>query len=810
MDTHLINLLLVEDNPGDARLVREMLAEASSGSAGPAFNITHVGRLSQALAAVNTDRFDLVLLDLSLPDSRGLETLYQILKVVDELPVVILSGLGDEKVAVEAVQAGAQDYLVKGNMNEFSLPRAVRYAIERNRTERNLRRRNRELALLNKIIAASAIILKPEEILEIACKELAETFDMPYAIATLLNDNKTNAVVVAQYSAREPYAALGTTISLTDNPALRHLLNYQGPLMVTDARSDLRLTALHNLLNQFGVASLLILPLRIRDEVIGSLSLQSSTPRPFSTEELDLAWSVADQVALALARVKLDQERQLLSTVVNKTAENVIITDADGTIVYVNQAFEHTTGYTRAEAVGHNPRLLKSGYQPPEFYDQMWATIKNGRVWHGRFINQKKDGAYYTEDATITPVTDSSGQIVNFVAVKRDISIELQREAQYQQAQKMEAIGRLAGGVAHDFNNLLTVITGYAEISLLNQTDANDPLQKNLKEIVKASERAANLTRQLLAFSRKQVIQPVLLNLNDSISDISKMLQRLIGEDIELVTLPDKDLDTVKADPGQIEQVLMNLAINSRDAMLHGGKLTIETANVYLDQAYASQHIDVKPGPYVLLAISDTGTGMDAETQARIFEPFFTTKDKEKGTGLGLATVYGIVKQNNGHIWVYSEPGRGTTFKVYLPQFRRAAVPANLRLPTQPVTGGTETILVVEDEAPVRKLVYYTLQEKGYTILEAENGPDAVQLCQQHLEPIHLLLTDVVMPGGLVGSQLTRALLLLHPEMKVLYMSGYPDKSIIHHGILADGNAFLQKPFTPTSLTRKVRAVLDG
>ncbi|MCG3206958.1 MAG: Sensor histidine kinase RcsC [Anaerolineae bacterium] len=810
MSTHLINLLLVEDNPGDVRLVREMLAEAGSSNAEAAFKITHKGRLDQALAAVNTDQFDLVLLDLSLPDSHGLETFYQMLNAVNELPLVILSGLGDEKVAVEAVHAGAQDYLVKGSMNEFSLPRAIRYAIERNHTERDLRRRNRALALLNKIIAASAVILKPEEILEIACKELAETFDMPRAVATLLNDDKTNAVVVAQYSAQEEFMALGITISLTENPALQRLLNYQGPLMITDTRSDLRLTALYNLLDKFGVVSLLVLPLRIRDEVIGSLSLQSSVPRAFSTEELDLAWSVADQVALSLARVKLDQERQLLSTAVNKTAENVIITDADGTIVYVNQAFEHTTGYTRAEAVGHNPRLLKSGHQPPEFYHQLWTTIKNGQVWHGRFVNQKKDGTLYTEDATITPVSDSSGQIVNFVAVKRDITNELQREAQYLQAQKMEAIGRLAGGVAHDFNNLLTVITGYAEISLLNQTEPDDPLQKNLEEIVKASERAANLTRQLLAFSRKQIIQPVALNLNDSISDISKMLQRLIGEDVELVTLPGKDLGTIKADPGQIEQILMNLAINSRDAMPHGGKLTIETANVYLDQTYTSQHIDVKPGQYVLLAVSDTGIGMDAETQARIFEPFFTTKDKEKGTGLGLATVYGIVKQNSGHVWVYSELGRGTTFKVYLPQFKRAAILAGQQYQTQSIADGTETILVIEDEAPVRKLVYYTLQEKGYTVLEAENGHEAVQLCRQYQEPIHLILTDVVMPGGLVGSQLIQQLLSLHPEMKVLYMSGYPDRSIIHHGILADGSAFLQKPFTPTNLTRKVRTVLDG
>ena len=386
---------------------------------------------------------------------------------------------------------------------------------------------------------------------------------------------------------------------------------------------------------------------------------------------------------------------------------------------------------------------------------------------------------------------------------------ELRRsEEQLRQSQKLEAVGQLAGGIAHDFNNLLTVINGNSELLLRGLRDEKQ--SERVQEIRKAGERAAQLTRQLLAFSRKQVLQPVVLNLNSIIPDTDKMLRRLIGADVDFLTSLEPELWPVKADPGQIEQVLMNLAINARDAMPQGGKLTIQTANVYLDESYAHGHAAaVSPGPYVMLAVSDTGHGMDAETRSRIFEPFFTTKEKGKGTGLGLSTVYGIVKQSGGNIWVYSEVGRGTTFKIYLPSVAEASEQrAPEAAPREGVPQGSETVLLVEDEEVVRRLARDILELNGYRVLEAADCREALSLCESHEGPIHLLLTDVVMPQ-MNGRELSECALALRPAMRVLYMSGYTDDSIVHHGVLDAGVAFLEKPFTPDAVARKVREVLD-
>jgi nitrogen-specific signal transduction histidine kinase len=382
-----------------------------------------------------------------------------------------------------------------------------------------------------------------------------------------------------------------------------------------------------------------------------------------------------------------------------------------------------------------------------------------------------------------------------------------QLENQFRQAQKMEAIGRLAGGIAHDFNNLLTVITGYSELLLHRYLNTNDPRYKDIEQISKAAEQAAALTRQLLAFSRQQVIRPEILDLNVIIADIKEMFRRLISEDIDLIIEPGPGLGYVEVDPGQIEQIIMNLVVNACDAMSRGGKLTIKTTNIDLDENYAGRHIGLKPGSYVMLTINDTGVGMDAETQSHIFEPFFTTKDK--GTGLGLAIVYGIVQQNKGHISVSSDPGQGTTFTIYLPRIDRITKLADQgQVPTESL-GGTETILLVEDEDMVRELARYTLLQNGYKILEACHGQEALEVCERYQDSIHLLLTDIVMPGGLSGYELAKRLTALQPEIKIIYMSGYVDKDIIQHVILDPEMDFLQKPFSPTILSRKVREILD-
>jgi PAS domain S-box-containing protein len=420
---------------------------------------------------------------------------------------------------------------------------------------------------------------------------------------------------------------------------------------------------------------------------------------------------------------------------------------------------------------------------------------------NGRYLTIKDDGHF---------LLDESGKVEHMVGFITDISEQRLLEEQLRQSQKMEAVGRLAGGLAHDFNNLLTVIKGYSRMVLDEPRRKRE--EENFREIVahidSAADRAAALTRHLLAFSRKQVLQPKVIDLNALMVNLDKMLRRLIGEDIAIVTVAAPNLGSVKADPGQIELVIMNLVVNARDAMPKGGKLTLETANIELDAEYARDHDGVQPGRYVMLAVSDTGAGMDAQTLALIFEPFFTTKELGRGTGLGLSTVYGIVKQSGGHVWVYSEPGRGTTFKIYLARVDEAAEHLPKLKVSANVVRGTETILLVEDNEQVRELTHSILTGSGYSVLVAENGPTVEKICAQHKEGIDLLLTDVVMPG-ISGREVAKQVTARWPGVKVLFMSGYTENSIIHHGVLDDGTFFLAKPFTPSALTNKVREVLD-
>ncbi len=506
-------------------------------------------------------------------------------------------------------------------------------------------------------------------------------------------------------------------------------------------------------------------------------------------------------------RKRAEEAHARLIRAVEQAGESIVITDTQGKIIYVNPAFERVSGYSGAEALGQNPRILKGGKQGAAFYEELWATIGRGEVWSGHFVNKRKDGTLYEEEATLSPVRDASGTIVNYVAVKRDVTRERRLEDQLLQSQKMEAIGRLAGGVAHDFNNLLGVITGYGDL-LLRRLPAEDPSRGKLEQIRKAADRAAALTRQLLAFSRRQVLQPKVLDLNLVVADLDKMLRRLIGEDVALVTALEEGLGCVRADSGQIEQVIMNLAVNARDAMPEGGKLTIETRNVEIGEAYVAQHPQVAPGRYVMLAVSDTGCGMDAETQAHIFEPFFTTKEQGKGTGLGLSTVYGIVKQSGGYIWTYSEVGQGTTFKIYLPGVDEVQGAGEAVARPRPPRG-SETILVVEDEEALRTMLQETLEGNGYAVLVAGGGEEALRIAGAHEGRIRLMVTDVVMPG-MSGREAAEGVAALQPGILVLYISGYTTDAIVHHGVLGPGTAFLEKPFTPDALLHKVREVLAG
>jgi len=504
-------------------------------------------------------------------------------------------------------------------------------------------------------------------------------------------------------------------------------------------------------------------------------------------------------------RKQAEAARQLLASAVEQAAEMVVITDAAAAIEYVNPAFETITGYSRQEVVGHNPRFLKSGEQDAAFYASLWQAISSGKTWTGRLVNKKKDGSRYTENVTISPVHDSAGAIRNYVAVKRDITRELQLEDQLRQAQKMESIGRLTGGIAHDFNNILLAITGYCELLTAGVSGKN---REFAAEITKAAERATTLIAQLLAFSRKQILRPRVVETNVLIRSMQKMLERLIGEHIELQTFIDPNTSNFMADPGQMEQVLMNLAVNARDAMPSGGKLTIETSNRTFDDAYVRDHPESKAGQYVRIAVSDTGVGMGQETISHIFEPFFTTKGLGRGTGLGLSTVYGVVEQSGGYINCYSEPGKGTTFTIYLPvALLEADKPANAVVATRALRG-TETVLLVDDDSAVRSVARIALQNAGYVVIEASAGEAALSDVLARKIKVELLVTDVVMPR-MSGKELALKLSQTCPRARVLYISGYTENAISHNGILEANTDYLQKPFGSTELLTKVREVLD-
>jgi PAS domain S-box-containing protein len=469
----------------------------------------------------------------------------------------------------------------------------------------------------------------------------------------------------------------------------------------------------------------------------------------------------------------------------------------------VNEAAIEHYGYRRDEFARMTLADLRPAGEVAAMVDDVSSADRDAtRLWRHKL----KDGTIITVEIKARDFR-YEGRRARLV-VANDVTSRHLLEEQLRHAQKMEAVGRLAGGVAHDFNNLLSVILSYAELAGAN-LDPSEPLRSDLEEIRTAGMRGTELTRQLLAFSRQQVRDPKVLDLNQNVAGMEKMLRRLLGADVELTTLPGADLWMVKADPGQIEQVVMNLAVNARDAMPDGGKLTIETSNVELDADYASEHHGVSPGRYVLLAVSDNGTGIDKATQSRMFEPFFTTKEQGKGTGLGLATVFGIVNQNGGHIWVYSEPGQGATFKVYLPRVTGpVSLPAPDEIAPQQVRG-SETILLVEDDEQLRVLASGILRRSGYTVLDAPNAGEALLISEQHGAKIELLVTDVILPR-MSGRQLAERLATLRPDIRVLFMSGYTDDAVLQHGILDSGVAYLQKPLTPASLTRKVREVLGG
>ena len=571
-------------------------------------------------------------------------------------------------------------------------------------------------------------------------------------------------------------------------------------------------------------------PLRSGDRVVGVLNLAGPDEGQFRVSDLKTLSGVGGQITVALQRAQLLEQLErkveertaaLTEEVVQRTrAEETLrrsetnyrtlfecandailmVEPQQGTILGANSRACEAYGYPKEELIGMSLKQLARDV--PRLEERIARLLQGEAIMNFETVHGTKQGAAI-EFLVSASVIEYEGRKV-IVAINRDITERKRLELQLRESQKLEAIGQLAGGVAHDFNNLLGVVNGYCEL-LLEQLPAADPLRQKVEAIKRAGESAVAITRQLLAFGRKQMLQPQVLDVNAVVSDMERLLRRLIGEDVEVLVTPGADLGSVKVDPGQLEQFLINLAVNARDAMPQGGKLFIETCNVDLDEAYREQHPMVQPGPYVLLAVSDTGVGMDAETQTRIFEPFFTTK--EKGTGLGLATVYGIIKQSGGFVWVYSEPGQGTTFKIYLPRTAEKAQAISAGASVEEPLRGSETVLLVEDAEPLRLLTREFLERWGYAVIDARDAAEAIEVAERHPGPIHLLLTDVVMPG-MRGPELAEHLTSRHAEMKVLYVSGYSREAFNQGFSTKDGTAFLQKPFTRQALALKVRELL--
>lgn len=886
-----------------------------------------------AIAALRQEPYDVMLTDLMMPGMNGIELLKLGLEIDPHLICIVMTGQGTIESAVEAMQGGAFDYILKPFRRPTLLPLLTRAMDVRHMRLENLQLR--ETVAIYELAQTIALTLDPQTVISKLVDAVLQQTGADEVSVLLPVHEGADELFVAAVRGKNRERLLGQRVTLKESIS-GWVARERQPLMLEGEIDDARFRALFP---HPEISSSISIPMLVASKVVGTININALNQlRPFTLAQLKVMMILAGTAAAALESASLytqvRQAEENFRSIFENAVEGIFQLTADHRFLTVNPSLARILGYdSPEEVIAAYTDIGKQLYVNPEIAHEVNRTLEAGgiienfefeayrknqeKIWlslnmrlvrnetgqvlfpegtikditehkhavealrtseeryrdlvenahdiiyshdlQGNYTSINKAGEQITgftrEEVlslslrqTVTPedfpkanemirrklagerVTAYEMEIVakdgRRVAVEvntklifqdgvptgvqgiaRDVTDRKQLEQQLRQSQKMEAIGQLAGGVAHDFNNLLTAINGYSSLAL-QRTNPDERIRGYLEEIKKAGDRAANLTRQLLAFGRKQMLKPVALNLNDVVADMQKLLRRLIGEDIRFNTKFDPELKKVKTDPGQIEQVVVNLAVNARDAMPRGGTLTIETANFEVDREYAARHVGLAAGNYVMLAVSDTGCGMDQETKARIFEPFFTTKEKGKGTGLGLSTVYGIVTQSGGNIWVYSEPGRGTVFKVYLPQLQEESQAPEKGEAEVSAPRGSETILLVEDEDVVRGLARQILEQAGYRVLDARGGEEAIQLCNERREPIDLLLTDVVMPET-SGKEIAERLTEMRPATRVLFMSGYTDEAIVHHGVLDSNVEFIQKPFTPVALARKVREVLD-
>ncbi len=923
-----MRILLIEDNPGDALMIQEQLSQVG----GEPFALEHRTSLAAGLERLAADRFDLVLADLGLPDSQGLQTVEEVRRAHPNIALVVLTGLEDEETGLRAVQMGAQDYLVKGEVGGLSLARVIRYAVERKRAEEAL---VRERILLRTVIdnLPDAVYVKDTE----ARKVLSNLTDVramglqtetevlgktdwevyPQAIAASysaddqsvlqsgtpvfdreelgidasgqrrwsltskipLRDESgqiTGIVGIAhditgrkrmeeslqRYARRlealhEIDAAILAARSAVDiaEAALQHIRELvlcvgAGIMMFdlsagdaallavqVDARAEAQagmrfslqrgaefqalqqgqVLVLDNLTGVFvlpeaaqtgGAQSYVLAPLTVHEQLTGALILAVEVPAALTSEHVEVAREVANQIAVAIQGAQLQAalatESRRLGALIDNMPEGILLLDEANRVLLANPVGEEMLSWLDGERPGGV--LTHLGAHPLAAVPMTGAT--------GPLVITIQEPVERILELLAHPISAEGQQPHETMLIMRDVTELRWVEEQARRQDRLAAIGQLAGGVAHDFNNLLTAVEGYTQL-VREALSSDDPLdwppaseiRADLEQVAQAGRRAAALTRQLLAFSRRQPLQPQVLDLNALVVNLEKMLGRLIGEHVILTTDLPAELWPIEADPGQIEQVIMNLTVNARDAMPQGGRLTIGTGCVTLGDDYVTTHPDAKPGDYVRLTVSDTGMGMSKHALEHLFEPFFTTKEKGKGTGLGLATVYGIVKQSGGQIDVQTRLCAGTTFEIHLPRTTQAAIVEQPGM-AGGVTGGRETILLVEDEDAVRELAHRVLAEHGYTVLVAGYPTEALLLSERHPGHIDLLLTDVVMPG-MSGHEVAARLAQSRSEMKALYMSGHMDDMVASYGALGPGTEVIQKPFLPDALALKVRQVLE-
>jgi two-component system, cell cycle sensor histidine kinase and response regulator CckA len=909
MATRTLRVLNIEDSERDASLLKRHLSRV-----GYDLIFKRVEALETMKAALETHPWDVILCDYSMPHFSALQALAHLKETVLDIPFIIISGTVGEELAVEAMRAGAHDYLMKDKLARL-VPTIEREMAEaenrraRKQAERALRqseerfRRYFELGLVGMAItsATKGIIEVNDQICAILGYSRGELLQLSWhdvihpddlapdqnnferAIAGEIDSyslderfiRKNGQVVHTTISVRclrKPDGSIDYFVAMVQDITERKLAEEEQARLAAQIESQRQ--RLNNIVASvpgvvwevwgepdaqrinfvsdyvqkmlgYSVEEWLSTPnfwhsivhpddrertARISAEDFASGKNDSTMEFRWVAKDGRVLWAQSNSAVITdregrpvgLRGVTIDitkrkraenavkQAEEKYRSIFENAVEGIFQSTPDGRLISVNPSMARILGYqSPEEMIADRTNILTQHYVDANSREELEALLAEHDVLVGYECEvYRKDQSKIWAAQNVRVVRDEAGALLYYEGSLEDITERKTLTEQLRQSQKLEAIGMLAGGIAHDFNNLLTVIKGYGDLTLMRLHE-EDPIYRNISEVKRAADRAASLTRQLLAFSRKQVLQPKVLDLNALVLELEKMLRRLIGEDIELRTVLDSQLSTIKADPGQIEQIIMNLAVNARDAMPKGGKLTIETANAYLDEDYARNHISVKPGAYVMLAVSDTGMGMDQATQDRVFEPFFTTKEAGKGTGLGLSTVYGIVKQSGGSIWVYSELGQGTSFKIYLPPVIEGVSEDKRSSEVVGTIQGSETILLAEDEEMVRTLARQVLEMYGYHVLEASHGGAALLVCERHPGRIDLLITDVVMPE-MSGRELADRLVQLRPNMKVLYMSGYTDKAIVHQGVLDEGADFIQKPFATYALARKVRAVLDA